>query len=278
MVRITCFLMLGAMGIAPASAQIPPPDRLFVPFLVEAPAIDGDLSDWKDRAFTDGIWDIYRIRHEPWYDEGRRNRLTYQHENEPRPEDDLRARYYIAWDDTYLYLGAEVVDDRNDVDDPEHAPHRWMFKDSICWFIEAPGDEAPEWFARGDNAFCFVIDERRPDYNAWWRHGSAKAEYLEEPLSPDAAEYALTMDPWGSGNGDFILEARVRMDATFPVSDPDWQPPQVGHEYRLEIVHCDPDGGAYGGHLMIYGTGDNDLTWARMILTGPQQPVERRPE
>ena len=257
------------------SAQIPPPDRLFVPYLATAPTVDADLTDWKDLAFTDGVWDIYRIRHQPWYDEGRRNRLTYQHENEPHPEDDLRARYYIAWDEEYIYLGAEVVDDKNDVDDPEHAPRRWMFKDSICWFIEAPGDDAPEAFARGDNAFCFVIDESRPPYNTWWRHGSAEETYLEEPIPADAVDYALKMNPWGTGEGDFILEARVKMAATFPQSDPSWVPPAVGHEYRLEIVHCDPDGGAYGGHFMIYGTGDNDLTWARMILTGPQEPIKR---
>ena len=277
MQRTSIFLAL-CFTVQAVSAQIPPPDRLFVPYLPESPTIDADLSDWKDQAFTDGVWDIYRIQHEPWYDEGRRNRLTYQHENEPHPEDDLRARYYIAWDEEYIYLGAEVVDDVNDVDDPEHAPRRWMFKDSICWFIEAPGDDAPEWFGRGDNAFCFVIDERRPAYNTWWRHGSADSTYLEEPIPEDGVEYALNLNPWGGGDGDFILEARVKMSATFPISDPSWQPPEVGHEYRMEIVHCDPDGGAYGGHFMIYGTGDNDLTWARMILTGPQKPIERLPK
>ncbi len=267
--------LLGSCAFTISSAQIPPADVLYVPQLETPPTIDGNLADWKDRAFTDGVWDIYRIRHEAWYDEGRRNRLTHQRDDEPHPEDDLRARYYIAWDQNYLYLGAEVVDNFNDRDDPEHAPHRWMFKDSICWFIEAPGDNAPEAFARGDNAFCFVIDDRRPAYNTWWRHGSADATYLEEPIPEDAVDYSLQMNPWGTGAGDFILEARVEMAKTLPLSDPDWRPPTVGDEYRLEIVHCDPDGGAYGGHFMIYGTGDNDLTWARMILTGPQKPIER---
>ena len=138
-----------------------PDDILYVPKLTEAPAIDGDLGDWKDQAYTDGIWDIYRIQHAPWYEAGRRNRLT-DHGNEPHPEDDLRARYYVAWDDTYLYFGAEVVDNVNDLDDPDHAPHRWMFKDSICWFLEAPRDKAPERFAQGDNAFCFIADPSYP--------------------------------------------------------------------------------------------------------------------
>src|SRR5574340_585827 len=66
------------------------------PLLEKAPAIDGDLAEWKDYAFTDGVWDIYRVMHTPWFDPGR-NRLT-DHGNEPRPEDDLSARYYIAWD------------------------------------------------------------------------------------------------------------------------------------------------------------------------------------
>jgi hypothetical protein len=272
----TAALFLAVLCFTPAaSAQIPPPDVLHVPFLSQAPSIDGNLQDWKDLAYTDGVWDIYRIQHEVWYDEGRRNRLTHQRADEPHPEDDLRARYYVAWDEQYLYLGAEVVDNFNDIEDPEHAPRRWMYKDSICWFIEAPGDNAPEQFARGDNAFCFVIDAARPAYNTWWRHGSAEATYLEEPIPEDAVQYALSMDPWGSGNGDFILEARIDMAGTFPQSDPSWTHPVIGDEYRMEIVHCDPDGGDYGGHFIIYGTGDNDLTWARMVFVGPQTPLRR---
>jgi len=54
---------------------------------------------------------------------------------EPPPEEDLQARYYTAWDDKYLYLGAEVKDNVNDVTDPQHEPKRWYYKDAICWFI-----------------------------------------------------------------------------------------------------------------------------------------------
>ena len=89
---------------------------ILVPLLETPPRIDGDLSEWKDRAFHDGLWDIYRVQQAPWYDQ-KRNRLT-DHGNEPRPEDDLSARYYLAWDSRYLYFGAEVHDNVNDVDDP----------------------------------------------------------------------------------------------------------------------------------------------------------------
>ena len=76
----------------------------------------------------------------------------------------------VAWDDDYLYLGAEVVDNVNDVDDPAPADHRWYYKDSICWFIEAPRDDAPEQSARplvlhgGTATLC---DMKQPRPHAW---------------------------------------------------------------------------------------------------------------
>src|SRR5262245_36159943 len=149
-----------------------------VPRLATAPRIDGDLSEWKSVAFTDGLWDLARIRHAPWFDPAI-NRLT-DHGSEPSPEDDLQARYYLAWDETFLYFGAEVQDNVNDTDDPHHEPRRWYFKDAIGFFIEAPADGAPERFGQGDNAFCFVIDPAKPAYGAWWRHGTATTSYVEE--------------------------------------------------------------------------------------------------
>ena len=247
---------------------------IYAPLLRQAPVIDGDLSEWRELSFTDGIWDNYRLRHTPWYDAGERNRLT-DHGDEPSPEDDLQARYYLAWDAENLYLGAEVRDNANDVDDPAHEDKRWYFKDCICWFVEGPRDLQSEFFGQGDNAFCFVIDPARPPYAAWWRHGTRDSTYVEEPLPIASVDYQIRMNPWGDGPADFILEARVDMASTFGVSDPDWTPPKEGDAYGLEIVHTDPDGGPYGGHFIIYGTGDDDATWGKMILSGPSLPIER---
>ena len=244
-----------------------------VPMLERPPVIDGDLSDWRDRAFHDGVWDIYRVMRSPWYDHGR-NRLT-DHGSEPSPEDDLAARYYVAWDRTSLYLGADVRDNVNDTDDPTHEPKRWYGKDAVCWFIEAPRDTSEEKFGRGDNAFCFVVDPRKPTYGAWWRHGTESKTYVEEPLPDASVSYVVRRKGMG---GDFVLEARVNMASTFGVSDPSWQPPKIGDEYGFEIVHTDPDGGGYGGHLMIYGTGDTDSTWGLMRLTAPILPLKRARE
>ncbi len=245
-----------------------------VPFLETAPVIDGDLSDWKYRAFSDGVWDLARVMHTPWYDAGR-NRLTLHPGETGTLEDDLSARYYIAWDKQYLYLGAEVHDNINDVSDPNPHPKQWYFRDSVCWFIEAPRRAAGKIFGRGDNAFCFTA---APGYPPWWRHGSPSQSRIEEPLPKSTVQFVVRMNPWGRSKGDFILEARIAMAATLGKSDPAWRAPKIGDEYGLEIVHCDPDGGGYGGHLMIYGTGDNDSTWGIMKLTAPLPPVVRKPD
>jgi hypothetical protein len=271
-----------------ATAQVGEPERqgkvrweperyeVSVPLLASPPHIDGDLSEWKSVAFTDGLWDLTRVRHAPWFDPAI-NRLT-DHGGEPSPECDLQARYYLGWDETYLYFGAEVHDNVNDTSDPGHQPRRWYFKDAVGFFIEAPADRTPERFGQGDNAFCFVIDPARPPYGAWWRHGTPTASYVEEVIPPSAVRYAIRMDPWKRGRGDFVLEARVAMAPTLGKSDPNWRRPRPGDVYRLEIVHTDPDGGGYGGHILLYGRGDDDSTWARMILTDSLRPIERKAE
>lgn len=247
---------------------------LSVPKLESKPVIDGDLGEWKRVAFSDGVWDMRRVSQSPWYD-AERNRLT-DHNEAVSIEDDLSARYYMAWDDEFLYLGAEVNDNVNDVVESRHAPKRWYYKDAIAWFIEAPSDDVDESFGQGDHAFAFVIDTSRPDYGAWWRHGTADTTFIEQPLPHGSARYAIQMNPWNTGNADYTLEVRIDMRALLSLGDLRWTPPAPGDVYRMMIVHCDPDGGEYGGHLLIYGSGDSDITWTKMILAEPAIPIERK--
>ncbi len=249
---------------------------IHVPRLKQPPCIDGDLADWKDVAFNDGVWDIRRLQHMPWFNPSV-NRLT-DHGSEPPPEDDLSARYYLAWDDDFLYLGAEVHDNVNDIADPNHEPKRWYFKDAVCWFFEAPRTGKSKSFGEGNHAFCFAIDPSKPPWGAWWRHGDRERQYIESPLPPEAVIYAIRLNPWGGSRGDFILEARVRMASTFGVASAKWKVPKIGDKYGLEIVHTDPDGGGYGGHFLIYGMGDDAATWGTMTFVGPIGSVVRKPE
>ena len=69
-----------------------------LPRLERPVTVDGDISEWREYAYSDGVWDLERLRHAPWYDPSR-NRLTI-HGNETGV--DLAARYYTAWDEKYL--------------------------------------------------------------------------------------------------------------------------------------------------------------------------------
>lgn len=247
--------------------------QIAIPRLPRPAVIDGDLREWREHAHTDGLWDLARMRRAPWFDPAI-NRLTVHAGERGDESADLSARYYIAWDARSVYLGAEVTDNVNDVADPAHTPKRWYYKDAICWFLEAPRKAAGQKFGERDNAFCFVIDERRPDYGAWWRHGAPGKSYVEEPLPAGKFEYAIRR----GAMGNFVLEARVDMAATFGVSSPEWAGAREGQEWGIEIVHTDPDGGDYGGHLLLYGRGDDDATWGRAVLTAPWRPERRRPE
>ena len=62
---------------SPLFAQ-PSTPPLYIPQLVQEPIIDGDLSEWKDYAHNDGVWDMRRITQTGFYtlDRGARNRLT----------------------------------------------------------------------------------------------------------------------------------------------------------------------------------------------------------
>lgn len=256
--------------LASADHSIP----IEAPYLNFTPKIDGDLSDWKQYAFSDGLWDMQRVSKTSWYDP-RRNCLA-DHGEEASLEWDLAARYYLAWDEENLYLGAEVFDNVNDTKEARHAPKRWYYKDAIAWFLEAPADTKADTFGTGNHAFAFVIDQSYPDYGAWWRHGSLHENFIEEPLPKYAHEYKIKFNPWNRSEADYVLEARIDLTAVCPKADPMWKPPRKGHKYKMMIVHCDPDGGEYGGHMLIYGKGDPDASWREIILSDAIQPIIRK--
>lgn len=258
----------------PDKEEAIPESFLPIPYVSSPIEIDGDLSEWKEKAFCEGWWDLDRLRHTDWYSP-KRNRLA-DHGEENTPADDLSARYYVAWSDSFLYLAAEVRDNINDVTESRHAPKRWYYKDAISFFVEAPLDTVNETFAEGDHGFAFVIDSTRPDYGAWWRHGDADSSFFEEPLPEQAVDYAIQFDPWGHSPADYVLEAKIALHATFATGDSAWTSPKIGDRYRLMIVHCDPDGGEYGGHLLIYGKGDPDESWTEARLVGEQEVIIRK--
>jgi hypothetical protein len=150
--KVLVLTVMAAAVLCPAQkdtyAPYPSPQ---IPRLKVPPRIDGDASEWKYHAFHDGAWDVLRARQTPWYNP-RVNRLT-DHSNEPALADDLTARYYLAWDDRYLYLGAEVRGNVNDVEDPAHTADRWYYGDAICWFHRGAPAESVSEIRKGRQRF-----------------------------------------------------------------------------------------------------------------------------
>jgi len=219
--------------------------------------IDGDLSDWKAQALSNGTWNINRVQTFDWFNT-KRNKLTL-HTGEDTTKTDLAAQYYIAWTDSHLLLGAEVTDNNTDVSEAHHEPKRWYYKDAIAWFFEIPNDTFPEKFEEGNHGFAFVADSTYPDYGAWWRHGTSQQPYLEEPIPADQVEYTLTFD---RKSASYVLEAKINICDLLNTSIL-----HAGQSLSMMIVHCDPDGAEYGGHMLIYGKGDLDSTWSVFTLT-----------
>ena len=138
-----------------------------IPELLQTPTIDGDLSDWKEKAYNNGTWDLERIKKSSWYDP-KRNRLNVD-EGEDPAHIDLSSRYYMAWDDRYLYFGAEVTDNVNDVTESKHQLKRWYYKDAIAWFIEAPRDNKPAGRSSSAKSLCSCARAHR----CWLRRAKA---------------------------------------------------------------------------------------------------------
>ena len=142
-----------------------------VPKLTSAPTIDGDLSDWEEYGWTDGVWDIERVRQQsfsPWIgiqDSGEEPAGT------ALTAADISGQYFMAWDEAGIYLGVNAIDNVHDVITKDGNEATWYLKDSCSWFFDVHHD-ADGWFLfPGDHVFSFVADDSYPAGAHWWRRG-----------------------------------------------------------------------------------------------------------
>jgi Carbohydrate family 9 binding domain-like/Secretion system C-terminal sorting domain len=177
--------------------------------------------------------------------------------SDPGPVDalDLSANWYSAWDDTYLYIFVDVVDD---IVNQTGIPDYWR---NDCF--DAKVD--PDFTATDYNSqvFCFAMtcqDSGEVDQSLWpgigniretvgggWVLGTDSTAY--KSITPD--DYARTL----TDNG-YICECRLKWDwiATTnkgPIA------PQVGDVIGFAVSIHDNDGGA--------STRDNSIEWAALL-------------
>ena len=156
---------------------------------------------------------------------------------------------------------------------------RWYFKDAICFFIEAPADRVAEQFGAGDNAFCFVIDSYMPSYGAWWRHGTATKTFVEEAIPAVGRQLCDPDGPLEARSGRLHPGSTCRHGADAWADATQLARAEAGRRLQAgDRSHRPRRRVTTEAHFLLYGQGDDDSTWARMILTDPIEPIERKLE
>jgi hypothetical protein len=207
-----------ASGTGSASAPDP---RGYVCYRAAAPIhVDGRLDDpaWRDAPWTDDFVDI---------------------EGDAKPRPGLRTRARMLWDDTYLYVGAELVE-----------PHLWgtltehdavIFHDNDFEVFIDPNGDNHEYYEFEINALGTTWDLLLPrpykdggkPVNSWEIPGMKSAVHLEGTLN-DAhdTDRAWTVElafPWA------VLGELARRPAP-PADGDQWRVNFSRVEWPVEIV------------------------------------------
>jgi hypothetical protein len=257
-----------------ASAHLAGATTIEAPMLSFKPDIDGDLSDWEDLAFTDGIWDIQRLQQQPYFgacsgifDSGE------EPEGTPETAADLSGEYFEAWDMDGIYLGVKTTDNVHDVTSSTGSSNDWWIKDTCAWYFDVlhDGDGVP--YLVGDTTLSFIADDTYPVEGKAWDHGSADG-FMQGDILPDDVIYAVSIDAVTGTN--YVIEAFVPFASTLQAIGAEFQPAVGLTVGGGMIVHTDADGGDqdFGGQFCINSTGDDDGEWGDWLFApGEEGPV-----
>jgi hypothetical protein len=233
----------------PAAQPAAPHPRGYVAYRAASPlTVEGRLDDgaWRDAAWTDDFVDI----------EGDRK---------PRPR--LRTRAKMLWDETYFYIGAELVE-----------PHLWatitrhdavIFHENDFEFFIDPNGDNHEYYEFEINALGTGWDLLLPRpykdggraVNNWEIAGLKSAVHLDGTLNVAAdtdrgwsVELAV---PWS------VLGELARR--TSPPADGDrWRVNFSRVQWALEVAN--------GAYRKVAGTRENNWVWSPQHVVNMHQP------
>ena len=254
-----------------------------VPKLLFKPTIDGDISEWEEFAFTDGVWDIDRITGQPWFSTatGLLDAVNDQTNESNEPDgsalgpDDLTTQYWLAWDDEGMWGGVRAQDNVHDVGASNLLPSRWPWRDACSWFVDVMHEGFAEPNVIGHHIWSFVAEYPQREGTHWWRHGEADVENLEVAAPPNVASMARV----GGGNfdADYEIEMFMPWDNMIALS-PNFNPSE-GWVIGIVVVSTDPDGTTpdggdiqdWGGQYVLWGSGaeNGDFTLSAPIEGQP---------
>ena len=179
---------------------------------------------------------------------------------------DLSATVALLWNDDYLYVAAEVMDDVHDVGDS--VPGQWWWEDSISLFFNLSGDAQGDQWLDGDNGFSFLFAEAGTAGAVWWRQGHDSG--VEEIPGGQGVEVAVEFTAMG-----YVLEAAI------PMKD---LSANIGYEFGPEVgftmLLADPDGDCQDSpcQLMWVGTGDDQAGWGTLTFSDPKDDEPECPD
>jgi PKD repeat protein len=179
----------------------------------------------------------------------------------PDNDEDLSAMVWMAWDDTYLYLYEEVVDDSVTVN------HLSNFQnDGLLFFI---------------NPDPFLYDDLYPILSVFSALGVDKAEvpegvsFMETSLG-DPAFYNSDGNAWEPTIADYareqtengyVLECRIPFEFTAFTSAKTIISPEIGNIFGLSINQIDNDTNIRDNQLQ-WSAGHSDEVWKNSLLLG----------
>ncbi len=237
--------------------------------------VDGDLSDWKDYAFTEGHWTLSRMldANRAWFSTQNSwlgTDVDHGPEGTAGTDEDLGATFYAAWDDNFLYVGMEATD--NAVDNSSSGDEilgAWT-RESFGLFIDAVHDGDGIDQIRGDYVW-FLTAWETPDARGMpWLHGEGETannwtlglptdqeyDYARPPVDPSAFNFD---DPYGA---NYSLEVRFPHASMFKFS-PEVLP--IGGKTMggaFLITSSDGEGASGREQLAVYMASGDDGTYA----------------
>ncbi len=228
---VNCTDASGNAGPAGVSAAIVNVAKGIPTIALGAPtgfAVDGDFTEW----FNSGI--------KPWV-------LTPENDFVPvgaiTDSSDLKATVWLAIDDDYLYVAADVVDNVY-----HFGEGNWWDQDAFEFFIGLYNSKGSKHTGNRRGA--------EPDYKLQFHKNGVVNEYIGNTIwTVEDADFHLE----DFSGVDYIIEARVPLDSIAGPEDVRFHPAR-GMRIPLELYFHDNDGSGWDGNL-AWSPFNTDHAW-----------------
>jgi len=238
------------------------PHPIVSPYLTEAPAIDGDLSDWDTSTFI-------RVTPQTGIFDGESDST-----DDPN---DLSFAFGVANDDRYLYVAVKITDDVLVLDtnkDPSDKDARAWMDDAVEIFIDGDHSHSPDARDPGKvefktgGEFSIVANGAVTSKMSGFPLTNGDPSYWTSAGSYGPPPGDAYQSPWDSQTQGFVVEVRFNYRIMGESVSP-------GNRIGFTVsAHDDDDGGGRDAALYWKGLSPhcwkNEAGWGDLILSRPE--------